>query len=293
MVVALLAFDLCVLHRRPHPIQAREAAASTVGWIGLALLFALALERVLGAPTALDFLTAYVIEKALSLDNLFAFLLLFSYFAVPAALQHRVLFWGIFGALALRGAFVLLGSAVLHAFHPIVYLLGAGLVVAGVRAAAGASDGKGPVQGNRAVGLLRRLIPISDDYGDGRFIVRVDGRRMASPLLVALVTIELTDVAFAIDSVPAVLAITSDPFVAFTSNVLAILGLRSLYFLLSAMLRRLRYLRFGLGAILAFVGAKLLLAPVMRMSSGASLAVIAALLVATVSASLVADRAGP
>jgi tellurite resistance protein TerC len=285
LVVAMLVVDLGVFHRKAHAVGIREALIWSAVWVGLALAFNAAIYHWFGPERALEFLTGYVIEKALSVDNLFVFLVIFGYFKVATSLQHRVLFWGIVGAVVMRAAFIVVGGALLQSFHWIVYVFGGILVLTGVRLL---RQGEGEVhpERNLVVRLVARLLPVSPGRHGARFVVREGGRRLVTPLFLALVTVEVSDVVFAVDSIPAVFAITRDPFIVFTSNIFAILGLRSLYFLLAGGLMRLRYLNTGLAAVLVFVGGKMLLADLVKVPIGVSLLVVATLLGGAVAASL-------
>jgi tellurite resistance protein TerC len=283
----MLVLDLGVFHRKAHAISVREAFVWSVVWISLALVFNAGVYHWFGPERGLEFLTGYLIEKALSVDNLFVFLVLFSYFAVPASLQHRVLFWGIIGALAMRALFILAGAALIQQFHWIIYVFGAFLVYTGLKLLAHRNEEIHPER-NPALHLFRRLLRAVSDYRGAKFVVLQDGRWFATPLLMVLVVVEASDIVFAVDSIPAIFAITTDPFIVFTSNIFAILGLRAMYFLLAGMLGKFRYLKFGLGLVLAFVGAKMLLADVIKVPIVVSLGVIAALLTGSVIASLLA-----
>ncbi len=285
LVLAMLALDLGVFHRRAHVLSMREAMAWTLVWIALSLLFNVFVNHRFGSARAVEFLAGYLIEKALSVDNIFVFLIVFSSLAVPRALQHRVLFWGILGAMILRGVFILSGAALLHRFHWVIYLFGAFLIYTGfkllVRQAVEVQ-----LDRNALFRLFRRLIPSVADYRGTRFTVVERGRRYATPLLLVLVGIEITDIAFAVDSIPAIFAITRDPFIVYTSNIFAILGLRALYFVLAGMMGKFRFLNVGLALVLAFVGVKMMLTDVYKVPTGASLAVIATLLAGCIAASL-------
>jgi tellurite resistance protein TerC len=288
-VLAVLALDLGIFHRTPHAVSLREATVWSIVWILLALVFNAAVLLWKGQEPALQFLAGYLIEKSLSVDNIFVFVLIFTFFAVPAEVQHRVLFWGILGALVMRGIFIAAGAALLEAFHWVIYIFGAFLVVTGIKMALMKHAEVHPER-NPLVKLVRRLLPITPDYRGNRFFVRESGRRMATPLLLVLVIVESTDLVFAVDSIPAIFAITRDTFIVYTSNVLAILGLRSLYFLLAGVIQRFRYLKLGLSVVLVFVGLKMALSDVVKVPIGLSLGVIAAVLAAAVMASLL--RAG-
>jgi tellurite resistance protein TerC len=288
-VLAMLALDLGVFHRRAHEVRVREALLWTAVWIAQALLFNVGVYFLFGPERALEFLTGYVIEKALSVDNIFVFLVIFSYFAVPAALQHRVLFWGILGALVMRAIFIFLGAALLQKFHWVIYIFGAFLVVTGVKLLLQRGSEVHPER-NPLFRLFQRLVPSVSDYRGSHFSVVENGKRYATPLLLVLVAIEATDIVFAVDSIPAIFAITRDPFIVFTSNIFAILGLRALYFALAGVMGKFHYLRVGLALVLAFVGAKMMLTDLYKIPIVASLAVVAVLLTGSIAASLIRPR---
>jgi len=285
-VLAMLALDLGVFHRRAHAVHVREALLWTLVWISLAMIFNVGVYFWFGSERALEFLTGYVIEKALSVDNIFVFLVIFSYFAVPAALQHRVLFWGILGASVMRAIFIFLGAALLQQFHWVMYVFGAFLLFTGVKLLLQRGSEVHPER-NPLFQLFRRMVPSVSDYRGSHFTVVEAGKRYATPLLLVLVAIEATDLVFAVDSIPAVFAITRDPFIVYTSNIFAILGLRALYFALAGVMGRFHYLRVGLALVLAFVGAKMMLTDLYKIPIVASLAVVAALLAGSVMASLI------
>src|SRR5436305_10283270 len=278
LLVGLLALDLGVFHRRPRPLGSRESAIWSAIWIGLAIAFGLFLFARFGEVRAMEFATGYLIEKALAVDNLFLFVVVFGAFALPREQQHRVLFWGVFGALLMRAGLVIAGGMVLERFHWAVYVFGAALAIFGVRLAFTRSEGKDSF----AVRLSRRILPIAEGSHD-TFTVRHRGRLLATPLLAALLAVEAADLAFAVESIPAVYAVTSDPFIVFTSNALALLGMRSLYFLLAAWLERFSSLKPALALILVFVGMKMLLGNVLPISPLVSVTVIAALLAGALS----------
>jgi tellurite resistance protein TerC len=283
-VLTMLALDLGVFHRTAHTVGVREALVWTAVWITLALGFNAGVYVWFGAERALEFLTGYVIEKALSVDNIFVFLVVFSAFAVPAALQHRVLFWGILGALVMRAMFIVLGAALLQRFHWVIYIFGAFLVCTGVKLLIQRAEEVHPER-NPLFRLFRRCVPAVHDYCGGHFTVVEAGKRYATPLLLVLVAIEATDLVFAVDSIPAIFAVTQDPFIIYTSNIFAILGLRALYFALAGMLGKFHYLKVGLSLVLVFVGVKMLLSGVYHIPILASLGVIVALLGGAVVAS--------
>lgn len=283
-LVAMLALDLGVMHRKPHAIGAREALGWSLFWIALALVFNAGLAHYFGRQVGLEFLTGYVVEKALSVDNIFVFLVIFSYFAVPAAYQHRLLFWGVLGAIVLRIAFILAGAALLAKFHWIIYVFGGFLVLTGIRLVVMREEAS--PEDNLFIRLFRRWMPLTDEYEGFKLIVRRGGKTFGTTLLLALVTIEATDVLFAVDSIPAVFAVTKDPFIVFTSNIFAILGLRALFFLLASVIEKFYLLKPALGLVLVFVGVKMLLSGAYPIPIGVSLGVIAGLLGGAVALSL-------
>lgn len=285
-VLAMLALDLGVFNRKAHTISVAEAGRWTAVWVTLALLFAAGLYFIAGHSHAIDFLTGYVIEYSLSVDNIFVFVLIFSAFGVAPQYQHRVLFWGILGALVMRGAMILVGAALIAQFHWILYVFGAFLVFAGIRMLVSGEESAVDVQNQPLLKFLRRFLPVSKGYHGARFFVREDGLRMVTPLFLVLVLIEFTDLVFALDSIPAIFAITQDSFIVFTSNIFAILGLRSLYFLLAGIIHRFVYLRYGLALVLSFVGVKMLIAELYHIPTVVSLAVIVGVLAVTITASL-------
>jgi len=284
-VLCMLALDLGVFHKKDHEVSVKEALTWTAVWISLALLFNAGILYWFGSERALEFLSGYVIEKALSVDNIFVFIVVFSVFAVPARLQHRVLLWGILGALVLRAVFVVLGAALLSRFHWLGYVFGAFLVFTGIKLLV-QREGEIDPRHNPLFRLFRRVMPSVDEFHEGHFTIVRSGKRYATPLLLVLIAIETTDIVFALDSIPAIFAVTRDPFIVFTSNIFAILGLRALYFALSGMMDKFHYLKVGLSLVLMFVGAKMLLAGVYKIPIWASLAIIAALLAGSVIASL-------
>ena len=292
VLAAALAIDLFVFHRRPHEVTMREAALTSGLWVALGLGFAGVVAIVWGGHAAGSYLAGYLIEESLSVDNIFVFSLLLTAFAVPAANQHRVLFWGVIGALVFRGIFIAAGAALIETFHWALYVFGAFLVVTGIKLARSKHEAVEPGR-NPVLRAVRRFVPMTPDYRGPRFFVKEAGRLVATPMVAVLAAIETTDLFFAVDSIPAVFAVTDEPFLVFTSNAFAIVGLRSLYFLLAGMLNRFVYLKYGLAAILTFVGAKLLLVDVVPIPIWASLLTISALLAASVVSSLRATRAVP
>lgn len=288
-VLAMLTLDLAVFHRKAHEVKIQEALIWSAFWVALSLLFNLGIYFWQGQEKALEFLTGYLVEKSLSVDNIFVFLLIFSYFRVPALYQHKVLFWGILGALIMRAIFIALGITLIQKFHFVIYIFGAFLILTGIKMAFQKEKEIHPER-NPVIGLLRRFMPISAGYEDGRFFVKKDGRCFATSLFIVLLIIETTDIIFAVDSIPAILSITVDPFIVYTSNVFAILGLRALYFALAGITRLFYYLHYGLSAILVFVGVKMLLADIYKIPVGIALGVVAAILLVSIMASVVRPR---
>jgi tellurite resistance protein TerC len=284
-VLAMLALDLGVFHRTEHVVHPKEASAWVAVWVGLALVFAGGLFAVYGHHVGLTFLTGYVIEESLSIDNIFVMVLIFEYFQVPASCQHRVLFYGILGALVMRGLFIGLGTVLLARFHWVIYIFGAMLIVTGVRMAL-KQDEEFEGDRNPVVRGARKLIPLSSEFHGKHFFVIENGKRLATPLLLVLILVEVTDLVFAIDSIPAIFGVTRDPFVVFTSNIFAILGLRSLYFLLAAVVDRFYLLKYGIAVILTFVGLKMIGEPWFRIHLLISLAVILGVLAISIGSSL-------
>lgn len=292
LIATLLVVDLLVVHRTAHVITFKEAAIESAIWIALGVAFTIAILTWQGTQAAGEYLTGYVIEKSLSVDNVFVWAVIFSYFAVPAKYQFRVLFWGIFGALALRGVFIFAGVALLERFGWVLYLFGVVLLFGAFRIMRHDETEIHP-EHNPLLRLIRRMIPSTTEYDGQKLLTRRTGRLLATPLLAVLIMIESTDVVFAVDSIPAILAVSREEFIVFASNAFAILGLRALYFCLAGMADRFRYLNYGLGAILAFVGVKMLIADFYHVPTWASLAVITGTLSVTVVMSLRADRRDP
>ncbi|HET9439848.1 MAG TPA: TerC family protein [Longimicrobiales bacterium] len=273
-IVTMLALDLGVFHRNAHEVKVREATTWTAVWVALALLFCLWIYHRAGPDVALAFLTGYLIEKSLSVDNVFVMVMIFSFFAVPARYQHRVLFWGVLGALVMRGAFIGMGAYVLHRWHPVIFIFGGLLVVTGVKMAL-KKDEEPDLNANAVVRIARRMIRVSHGYHQHHFVVREAGRLVATPLLLVLLLIEASDVLFAVDSIPAIFAITDDAFIVYTSNVFAILGLRSMYFMLGDVVHRFAYLKYGLAVVLVFIGTKMLIMDLYQVPTAISLLVVA------------------
>jgi tellurite resistance protein TerC len=284
-----LALDLGVFHREAHAVRPREALTWSIIWIALALVFASGLWVLVSSRVALEFLTGYAVEKSLSVDNLFVMALVFSYFRIPATLQHRVLYWGIFGALIFRGIFIAIGAYALERWDWVIYLFGGILLYTGVRLAL-KDDDHPDLGANPVMRLAQRLLPLTHRFDGQHFWTVENGRRVATPLFLALLVVEASDIVFAVDSIPAIFAVTREPFLVYTANAFAILGLRALYFLLADLLPRFRYLRFGLAAILVFVGAKMVLIEVIHVHPAISLVVIVAMLGGAIWASVRADR---
>ena len=261
-VVVLLLLDLLVFNKRAHEIEWREAARLSVFFVSAALVVNAIVwwagySAGLGNGPGLTFLTGYLVEMSLSVDNLFVIAVLFGFFAVPAQYQHRVLFWGIFGAIVMRAAMILLGVALVERFHWVLYIFGAFLLLTGLRMFRDTDEAE-DISNNRLIGLLRRVLPVTKSYHEEHFFVKKMGRTWVTPLFLVLIMIELTDVVFAVDSIPAILGVTTDPFLAYASNIMAVVGLRALYFLLAGVIERIRYLHIGLGAVLVFIGIKML-----------------------------------
>jgi tellurite resistance protein TerC len=276
-VILMLVLDLGVIHRKAHVIRIKEALIWSAIWIALALLFNLGIYFWRGPETAVEFLTGYLIERTLSVDNMFVFLLLFTYFRVSSVHQHKVLFWGILGALAIRMIFIIAGVAMIQRFHWIIYFFGAFLILTGIKMA-WEKDKKIHPEKNPVIRLFRRFMPVTDHYEEGKFFVKKAGRYLATPLFIVLLVVETTDIIFAVDSIPAIFAITLDPFIVYTSNVFAMLGLRALYFALAGVMGLCSSLHYGFSAILLFLGSKMLLADIYKIPVGVALGVIAAIL---------------
>lgn len=299
-VLGMLALDLGVFHRNSHEVSIKEATVWSVVWISLAMVFNAIIfffwnqmmpgSSYSNSEAGLAFLTGYLIEKSLSVDNIFVFVLIFTYFAVPKQYQHRVLFWGIIGALLMRGVMIGLGAALIKEFHWIIYIFGAFLIFTGIRMAFHKNEELHP-EDNPLIRLFRRMMPVTDSYHGDKFFIRKAGVLMATPLFLVLLMVETTDLIFAVDSIPAIFAVTQDPFLVYTSNVFAILGLRSLYFVLAGVINKFHYLKLGLSVVLTFVGVKMLLIDTAyKIPTGLSLGVVALILTVAVVASLIRDR---
>lgn len=289
-VLVMLALDLGVFHKKSHVVSFRESITWTMVWIVLALLFNGGIWHFAGQEKAIEFFTGYVIEKSLSVDNIFVFALLFGYFAVPAQYQHKVLFWGILGALVMRAVMIGVGAVLISKFAWIIYIFGAFLILTGLKMIFKKEEEIHPER-NPVVRWFTRLIPVASNFSGDKFFIRQNGALFATPLLVVLICVEITDLIFAVDSIPAIFAVTTDPFIVYTSNVFAIMGLRSLYFALSGMMNKFHYLKIGLGLVLLFVGIKMLLAhSAWKLPTMLSLAIIAGILAISIIASLVRSR---
>ncbi len=291
-VVAMLALDLGVFHRKAHEVRFKEALTWSAVWVGLALAFNAAVWTWFGPTKGLEFTTGYLIEKALSVDNIFVFLVIFSYFAVPKEHQHRVLFWGILGALVMRAVFIFAGAALLEAFHWVIYIFGGILILTGVKMLVQRNAEIKP-QNNPVFKLFQRFVPSVPEYHGAKFWVKKGTTWFATPLLAVLVAVEATDLVFAVDSIPAVFAVTKDPFIVYTSNIFAILGLRAMYFLLAGVMDRFRFLKIGLASVLVFVGVKMCIVDFYKIPVGVSLGVVAGILGLSVAASLIGSRPQP
>ena len=284
-VLLMLALDLGVFHRKSHEVKIKEALIWSAVWISIALLFNYGIYVYMGEVKAMEFLTGYIIEKSLSIDNLFVFIMIFSYFNVDKKYQHKVLFWGIIGALIMRSIFIFAGVALINKFHWIIYIFGAFLIFTGVKMLFQKDEKMDPNK-NPLVRLFKRFYPVTDTMHGDRFFVKINAKTFATPLFVVLLLVEFTDLIFAVDSIPAIMAITSDPFIIFTSNVFAILGLRALYFALAGITQYFHYIKYGLSAILVFVGLKMVLVDFYKIPILVSLFTILGILVISVIASL-------
>ena len=294
-VLAMLALDLGVFHRKSHAVSGKEALTWSLVWISLSLVFNAIIyffwDRMMpqssytNMEAALAFFTGYLIEKSLSVDNIFVFILIFSFFGVPAAYQHRVLFWGILGALLMRGALIAVGAALLEQFHWIIYLFGAFLIFTGIRMARHQEEEIHPDQ-NPVVKFFRKIMPVTENFEKDKFFIRRAGKIVATPLFLILLIVESTDLVFAVDSIPAIFAVTREPFIVYTSNVFAILGLRALYFLLANVMDKFQYLKLGLSAVLTFIGIKMVIVDLYHIPVGLSLAIVASILTISILASL-------
>lgn len=285
-VLAMLALDLFVFHRDAHVIRIKEALGWSAFWITLALAFNTMIYYTMGTEPALEFLTAYLIEKSLSVDNLFVFIVLFNYFKIPQIFQHKILFWGIIGALVLRAIFIIVGVALLAKFHFIIYLLGAFLIFTGIKMATTSNEPDINPRANPVVKFISRFMPVTNELVGGKFFVKRENMIFATPLFIVLLMVETTDVVFAMDSIPAILAISRDTFIVYTSNVFALLGLRALYFALAGIMQLFHYLHYGLALILVFIGTKLVLSDIYHFDMRIALLIVGSILALSVIASL-------
>ena len=285
-IFAMLALDLGVFNRKAHVIKMKEALLWVSFWVTLACVFGAGVYYFYGHSKALEFFTAYIIEYSLSIDNLFVFLLIFRFFNVPSAYEHKALFWGILLALITRGVFIFAGVALINKFHWIMYVFGAFLIYTGIKLALNKETEVHPDK-NVAIKMLRYFIPVTKEFQEAKFFIIKNGKRFATPMLAVLLALETTDILFAVDSIPAVLAISTDPFIVYTSNVFAILGLRSLFFAIAGLMKLFHLLHYGLSAILSFVGVKMLIADFFHVPTGISLIVISSILVASIVASII------
>lgn len=293
-ILGLLAFDLLVLHRRMREISFREAALGSALWVTLSLSFCAFVWHWRGPQSGLQFLTGYLVEYSLSADNIFVFVLIMSFFRVPKRLQHRVLFWGVLGALVMRGTMIGLGVFLVERFHWILYIFGLILIWSGIKMFCQREEEELTPDNNPVIRLCRRCVPVTEKYEGGRFAIRRDGRFYLTPLAVVLIMVETTDLIFAVDSIPAIFAITRDPFIVYTSNVCAILGLRSMYFMLAGAMHRFIFLKAGLSIILTFIGLKMVIMDFYKISIEVSLTVVAAVLATSIVTSVIVTRSrGP
>jgi tellurite resistance protein TerC len=291
-IFVMLALDLGVFHRKSHTVSMREALSWSAIWVTLAMVFNVGVYFLKGHDSAIEFLAGYLLEQSLSVDNLFVFLLVFSYFKVPADYQHKVLFWGIMGALIMRALFIGIGTVLIEQFHWILYIFGAFLVVTGIRMALDKGDEMNP-EDNFLVKAFRKFFPVTDKYDGSNFFTMENGRRHATLLFVVLLIVEATDILFAVDSIPAVFAVTQDPFIVYTSNIFAILGLRSLYFALAGIMNLFHYLKFGLSIILSFIGVKMLIVDLYKIPTVWALGFVVFVLIASIVASKIYPQTPP
>jgi tellurite resistance protein TerC len=285
-IVGMLVLDLKVLQKKDHDIRVKEALLWTLFWIVLSLLFAVGIYFYMGRDYALEFLTGYLIEKALSVDNIFVFILIFTYFDIPPRFQHKILFWGILGAIVMRAAFILAGVAIIQQLHWAIYILGAFLVYIGIKMAFEKEKEIHPEK-NPVLRAFNKVYPVDHDYKGGNFFIKKAGKLVATPIFVVLLVIETTDIVFAIDSIPAILSITLHPFIVFTSNIFAILGLRALYFAVSGIMKLFKYLNYGLSLILVFVGVKMLISDFYKIPVSIALSVVGVLLIGSILLSII------
>jgi len=288
-VLLVLGLDLGVFHKKARVVSFKESILWTVFWIVLALLFNFIIYKWQGSEKALSFLTGYLIEKSLSIDNIFVILLIFKYFHIPPQYQHRVLFWGILGALIMRAIFIFLGIELLEHFHWLIYLFGAFLIITGIRMAFNMEKKIEPEK-NPLINLVKKIIPVSHQMENDKFFININNKKHITPLFLSLIMIETTDLIFAVDSIPAILAITTDSFIVYTSNVFAILGLRSLYFSLAGLMQMFRYLNYGLAGILTFVGIKMMLSDIYKVPTGITLLIVVGILIISMVGSIIKNK---
>ncbi len=289
-IIGMLVLDLKVLQKKNHDIRVKEALLWTLFWIVLSLLFGAGVYFYMGQDYALEYFTGYLIEKALSVDNIFVFILIFTYFDIPPRFQHKILFWGIIGAIVMRAVFILAGVAIIQQLHWVIYILGAFLVYIGIKMAFEKEKEIHPEK-NPVLRVFNKVYPVDHDYKGGKFFIRKAGKLVATPIFVVLLVIETTDIVFAIDSIPAILSITLHPFIVFTSNIFAILGLRALYFAISGIMKLFKYLNYGLSLILVFVGVKMLISDFYKIPVSIALSVVGVLLVGSILLSIImSDR---
>ncbi|HLP74562.1 MAG TPA: TerC family protein [Bacteroidales bacterium] len=287
-ILVMLAVDLGVFHKKAHEVKLKEALTWSAIWIIIALIFNIFIWYQFGKTKAVEYLTGYIIEKSLSIDNIFVFVLIFKAFNVPSTYQHKVLFWGVTGALLMRAVFIFAGVSLIERFHWIIYLFGIFLIYTGIKIARDEGT-RIEIENNRVLKLVRRIIPFTNEYHGPKFFIKKE-KTFATPLLLVLVLVEVTDLIFAVDSIPAILAVTNDPFIVYTSNVFAIMGLRSLYFALAGSLKYFIYLHYGLAAILVFVGVKMIISGFFKMNPFISLVIIAVILAVSITASIIRTR---
>jgi tellurite resistance protein TerC len=288
-LIIMLILDLGIFNRRKHTVSVKEALISSAAWISLAIIFNIGIFHFAGKEKGLEFLTGYILEYSLSVDNIFVFILLFSYFAVPSRYQHKVLFWGIIGAIIMRAVLIALGAALVAKFYWILYLFGIFLVMTGIKMYFSADEKVEPEK-NLVVKYFKKYFPVKPGYVGGKFFVKENKKKYATTLFIVLLIIETTDLVFAFDSIPAILSITQDPFIVFTSNAFAILGLRSLYFALANFLDKFHYLKHGLAIVLAFIGIKMLIVELYHFSIGLSLTIVASVIFISIILSLISKK---
>lgn len=289
VILVFLALDLGVFHRKAHVIDFKEALLWTFVWFSVAMIFAGSLSNWRGKEESLEFVTGYIIELSLSMDNVFVIALIFAYFRVPLLYQHRVLFWGILGALVMRGVMIGAGAALVQTFHWMLYVFGAFLLITGIKMIFAKEDGVDPEK-NPVIRAARKLFPVTSEFDEQKFVTQLNGKAALTPLALVLLTVETTDLVFAVDSIPAIFAVTQKPFIVFTSNVFAILGLRSLYFVLANAIGYFRFLKIGLSIVLVFIGGKMLLVKWIKIPTVTSLIVVAGIIIISIVSSIILGR---